>query len=161
MSQIAGVVEIDGVPAHVQSWTVAKIAGFVPAVLKRWRREYGPLPARFTMVMAPQVEINAVGGLPDRVRELTDARLRCRHFTGCHRPYFVVLLFGDDADARRAEIQAHLAWSEGYAVELRPEAVHLEFVDATEDVEGAPEPATPPPRLQDLIDSGALVKILE
>jgi hypothetical protein len=160
MSQIPAVVEVQGVPPHVQSWTVAKIAGFVPAVLKRWKREYGDLPTRFSIVMSPQVEINAGGGLPDRVRELTDARLRCRHFTGCHRPYFVVLLFGADADARRAEIQAQLAWSEGYSVELKPESVCLAFADATEDLEDAPEPTATRPRLQDLIDSGALVKIL-
>ena len=34
-------VEISEVPVHVESWTVAKIPGFVAAVLNRWEREHG------------------------------------------------------------------------------------------------------------------------
>ena len=58
--------EIEGVPPYVASWSAAAIPGFVPAVLDRWQRNYGKLPARFIMVLCPKVEVNAIGGLPDR-----------------------------------------------------------------------------------------------
>ena len=58
------------------------------------------------------------GGLPDRVRELTNPRLRFLHFTGCNKPYVVLLYSGEDAEAWRAEVQQLLAWSEGYHAEL-------------------------------------------
>lgn len=161
MNSIAENLEVLGVPLHVESWTVAKIPGFVPAVLKRWQRAHGLLPKRFFMVLCPQVEVNAIGGLPAKVYELTDPRLRCRHFTGCHKPYFVVFLTGQDADQRRAEIQAQLSWSEGYEVELTPESVRLKFAEATEDVTDDEEKVTPKRTVQQLLQTGELVSILE
>ena len=111
--------------------------------------------------MCPQVEINAMGGLPAKAYELTDPRLRCRHFTGCHKPYFVVILTGDDADRRREEIQRLLSWSEGYEVELTAQAIHLKFADATEDL-GTKDDGTPTQRtLQQLLQTGELISILE
>ena len=154
--------EIVGVPSYVESWSVAKIPGFVIAVLKRWRREFGELPAHFYVVMCPQVEINARGGLAAEVYELTDPKLRCRHFTGCHKPYSVIIFGGEDADQRRAGVQALLPWSEGYEVDLLGNAVRLRFVEATEDME-EPVAASPKPQrtLQQLLESGELVTILE
>jgi hypothetical protein len=139
---------------------VARIPGFVPAVLRRWQRAHGPLPTRFVMVMCPQVEINAMGGLPPEVIELTDPRLRCRHFTGCHRPYFVMLFVGADAEARRRRIQGLLSWSEGYGVEIDRQSIKLEFAGAAEEVENRPENTARVRTLQDLLATGELVSIL-
>ncbi len=154
-------VEIRDVPVYVESWTVAKIPGFVAAVLNRWQREHGELPARFHMAMCPQVEINAMGGLPSRVRELTDPRLTCRHFTGCHKPYLVVIFVGDDADSRRQQAQELLSWSEGYAVEKTESAVQLTFASCTEEVDHDQDPRRNARRLQELLESGELIRILE
>jgi hypothetical protein len=153
-------VELEEVPQNVASWNVAKIPGFVGAVLGRWQRGHDPLPERFFMIMCPQVEVNARGGLPPKVVELTDPRLRCRHFTGCQRPYFVVLLTGEEADQKRARVQALLPWSEGYSVTLLEDAVRLRFVAATEEVEDEPNAPRFRGRLQELLASGELVSIL-
>lgn len=154
-------IDLVDVPPHVASWCVAKIPGFVLAVLGRWQRNHGELPERFTLVMCPQVEINALGGLPREVTELTDPRLRCRHFTGCNRPYFSVLFLGDQAEDWRARIQAFLPWSEGYAVELTEDAVRLCLRGATEDVaERDAREGRSRSRLRELLASGELVSIL-
>jgi hypothetical protein len=144
----------------VASWSVAGVEGFVLAVLKRWQRHHGALPREFSLVMCPQVELNAMGGLPDRVTELTDPRLRCRYFTGCHRPYFVVIFDGDDAETRRAEVQEVLSWSEGYRVQIEAECVVLHFMDATEDFHDEAPQTHRPRTLQDLLASGDLIRIL-
>ncbi len=154
-------VEVREVPVYAESWTVARIPGFVAAVLNRWQREHGELPARFHMAMCPQVEVNAMGGLPSRVHELTDPRLTCRHFTGCHKPYLVVIFVGDDADSRRQQAQELLSWSEGYAVEKTESAVQLTFAGCTEEVERDEDPRPSSRRLQELLESGELIRILE
>jgi hypothetical protein len=124
--------EISGQPAYVESWSVAAIPNFVATALERWQRNFGRLPSQFLLVVCPQVEVNAAGGLPGRVRELTDPRVRLLHFTSCHKPYLVILLLGDDAEPRRGEIQKLLAWSEGYEVEIDTERTRLLFLEATE-----------------------------
>ena len=161
MAPTSDTVEICGVPDHVESWTVAKIPGFVAAVLTRWEREHGVLPARFHMVLCPQVEVNAMGGLPLTVHELTDPRLTCRHFTGCHKPYLVVIFVGDDADSRRQQVQDLLSWSEGYAVDKTDSSVRLQFAGYTEEMEYADSPRPSARRLQELLETGELIKILE
>lgn len=133
MKTVSKAVEIQGIPPYVKSWSVAGIPRFVPAVLDRWRRSRGGLPRRFVMVLCPQVEINAIGGLPDRVRELTRPQWRLQHFTGCHKPYLVLLHAGADAEAWRGEVQGMLAWSEGYRVEITRETARLQFIDAVEE----------------------------
>lgn len=125
--------EILGQPAYVSSWSVAGIPGFIPAALERWQRNHGRLPDRFILVACPQVEVNALGGLPARVRELTSPRLRFQHFTGCHKPYLVILLVGEEASARREKVQELLAWSEGYQVERQDSTTRLHFIDAVEE----------------------------
>ncbi len=125
--------EIQGVPSYVASWSVASIPGFVPAVLDRWQRNYGELPARFTMVMCPKVEVNAVGGLPAGVVQRTNPRLRMQHFTGCHKPYLVLFHAGEDAEEWRRAVQGLLAWSEGYAAESVDGVTRLRFVAAVEE----------------------------
>jgi hypothetical protein len=131
--------EITDVPPYIRSWSAVGLPGFVIKALDRWQRNYGVLPSQFRLVACPQVEVNAVGGLPDRVRELTDSRVRLLHFTGCHKPYLIILLFGDDAEERRAEIQQWLAWSEGYRVELKGGTIRLQFIDAIEEIDSDEE----------------------
>ena len=135
MSMASDPLEIHGVPAYVASWSAARIRGFVPAVLERWRRSSGDLPARFAMVICPLVEVSARGGLPARVRELTTARLRFQHFTGCHKPYVVLFQSGGDIEQWRREIQQQLAWSEGYQAETGNGVLRLRFMEATEELE--------------------------
>ena len=127
--------EIIGLPPNVGSWSAIGIPGFVSGALTRWHRDQGRLPSRFVLVACPKVEINAIGGLPFRVRELTNPRHRLQHFTGCHKPYFVIFLEGEDAEARREEIQKRLAWSEGYQVDCTDGALRLRFIDAVEELD--------------------------
>ncbi len=129
--------QITEVPPYIQSWSAVSLPGFILKVLDRWQRNYGHLPSQFRLIACPQVEVNAVGGLPARVRELTDSRVRLLHFTGCHKPYLIILLFGDKADARRTEIQRWLPWSEGYAVEISDGVIRLQFIDAVEEIDDA------------------------
>ena len=125
--------EIVGLPPYISSWSAVGLPGFIMSVLNRWQRNYGELPAKFVLLACPQVEINAMGGLPVRVSELTDCRVRVQQFTGCHRPYLVILLLGDDAEERREAIQPLLPWSEGYHVALSENSTQLHFVAAVED----------------------------
>jgi hypothetical protein len=127
--------EILNQPPYVSSWSVAGIHGFIPAVLNRYQRNYGNLSSQFSLIACPQVEINAMGGLPASVRKHTDARNRIRHFTGCNKPYLVILLPGEDAENRREQIQKSLSWSEGYEVKLMNGTTQLRFVGATEELD--------------------------
>lgn len=125
--------EIIGQPPYVGAWSAAGLPGFIIKVLNRWQRNFGKLPPRFLLVVCPQVEINAIGGLPLHVRDLTDSRVRMMHFTGCHKPYQIFLLFGESAETRRIEIQKRLAWSEGYQVEFEDGLARLQFIEAVEE----------------------------
>ena len=159
MDRIPDTVDIAGLPPHVASWCVAKVPGFVPAILKRWLRAHPDLPEQFELVMCPVAEINAYGGIPARVHELVDPRLTCRHFTGCSRPYYALLFTGADADSRRAETQALLPWSEAYAVTVGAERVDLELISATEDIAELAR-RDPARRLADLLEDMDLLKIM-
>ncbi len=128
--------EIIGLPPNVGSWSAVGIPGFVSGALNRWERDQGRVPSRFLLVACPKVEINANGGLPSRVRELTNPRQRLQHFTGCHKPYLVIFLEGEDADTRRDEIQKWLSWSEGYEVHYTDGAPRLRFIEAIEERDG-------------------------
>lgn len=159
MERVPDTLDINGLPPHVASWCVAKVPGFVPAILQRWLRAHPDLPERFQLVMCPVAEINAYGGIPARVHELTDPRLTCRHFTGCSRPYYALLFTGADADARRAEIQRLLPWSEAYAVSVGADRVCLDLLDATEEIAEL-ERRDPASRLTSLLESMDLLKIM-
>lgn len=135
MEPITERLEIEGIPPYIESWSAATLPGFIPSALNRWQYNYGALPARFVLVVCPQVEIDAMGGLPNRVRELTNPRLRLTHFTGCHKPYVVLLYAGDDAEEWRVEIQRLLSWSEGYQAKLVAGIARLKFIEATEERE--------------------------
>lgn len=153
--------ELIGVPAHVQSWTVGKIPGFVPAILSRWQGAHGDIPDRFFLTMCPLAEINARGGVPARVVELTDPKLTCRHFTGCSKPYFAVIFAGESAATRQREVQELLPWSESYETEITPTRIRLTFIGATEELEEDDSEKTPGRRLRGLLESGELIRILE
>ncbi len=127
--------QIEGMPPYVKSWSAASIPGFILSVLERWRRNGGELPIRFVMVVCPQVEINAMGGLPRQVKELTNPRLRFLHFTGCSKPYLVLVYSGDGADEWRAQVQRFLSWSEGYQAKLVAGMAHLKFIEAVEELD--------------------------
>ncbi|MCU0935638.1 MAG: hypothetical protein MUF66_06095 [Gammaproteobacteria bacterium] len=161
MSVEQSAVEVRDQPAHVAAWSVARISGFVAGILSRWEREHGTLPAEFSLVLCPQAEVSAMGGLPAEVHELTDPRLRCRHFTGCHRPYVALLFHGTDAESRRAAVQALLPWSEGYQVVVVDGRVTLWFRDANEALEDAAPSPGGARSLRSLVESGELVRILE
>lgn len=133
MTAISNQVEIFFQPAYIESWSVAKIPGFIFGALNRWQRNYGDLPRHFTLLACPRVEINALGGLPSRVIELTNPRLRIQHFTGCNKPYLIILISGEEVELQREEIQEMLPWSETYHVDLLAEMIRLQFIDANED----------------------------
>ena len=76
-----------------------------------------------------------MGGLPERVRMLTNARQRIQHFTGCHKPYLVLINHDEDTEAWREEVQGQLPWSEAYHTEIAHDMIRLEFIDAIEDLE--------------------------
>lgn len=133
MTATAGQLEIIGLPPYIGSWSAVGLPGFVHTLFSRWQRNFGKLPAQFILVACPQVEINTIGGLPTRVTELTDSRVRVQQFTGCHKPYLAILLLGDDAELRREEIQPLLPWSEGYRVDHNSETTRLRFIEAIED----------------------------
>ena len=133
MNSVSNQLEISGLPPYIGSWSVVGLPGFACSVLNRWQRNHGTLPSQFVLVACPLVEVNAIGGLPSRVKELTDARVRLQHFTGCHKPYLVILLLGEDAENRRQEIQNLLSWSEGYQVESSNGQTRLQFIDAIEE----------------------------
>lgn len=153
--------DITDVPPHVQAWSAARIPGFVPAVLKRWQREHGALPKQFHLTLCPQAEVNARGGLPAQVHELTNPRLTCRHFTGCHKPYVIILHLNDDAADHQRAVLAELAWSEGYQVEVTPTRLCMQFVGCTEDLGDDPSANAGRTRLQELLENGDLIRILE
>jgi hypothetical protein len=160
MTEIPERVTIEGLPDHVEAWSAAAIPGLVPAVLRRWRREYGPLPEPLFITLCPQVEINAGGGLPAVAVELSDARLRCLQFTGCHKPYFVMLFTGTDAAEDQLRAGQALAWSESYRVHRHAQRLGLEFRDATEALDDEPETAAPARTVASLLESGELLEIL-
>lgn len=159
MQHIPDTLAIAGLPPHVASWCVAKIPGFVPAILRRWLRAQTQLPESFCLVMCPVAEVNAHGGIPARVHELTDPRLTCRHFTGCSRPYYAMIFSGVDADSRRAQVQSVLPWSESYSVRIDAHCVHMDLIEAVEDIEGLPRRAAAVP-LATWMEDGGLLKIL-
>ena len=127
--------EISNLPAYVRSWSVVNLPGFVTTLVENWQRNYGELPETFSLVACPQAEVNANGGLPSQVIELTDPRARIKQFTSCHRLYLVILLMGERAEERRKEIQQHLSWSEGYDVMLDDGLPQLRFLEAVEESE--------------------------
>jgi hypothetical protein len=151
-------IEAFEVQGDTPAWTVTHVSKFVVGALGRAEREGGPLPERFHLTLCPFGERNAAGGIPGPVHATLDPRFRLVHFTGCGRPYLVVLYIGADAAARQADAIAHLPWSEHYAVEAREGTAHLEFLAATEQPAADAPPWTGPRTLRELERSGELAR---
>jgi hypothetical protein len=138
-------------------WTVTTVDKFIVGALNRVAALGGELPPRFQLSLCPWGERNALGGTPAPVQEIMDPRLRLVHFTGCGRPYLVLVLTGEDAPARQRIAMRHLPWSEHFAVGHDRGQAALTYLDATEDLWD--EDASGPGRrrtLQDLLRQGEL-----
>jgi hypothetical protein len=133
MTTTQGQLEITDLPAYVQSWSVVNLPGFITKLLASWQRNYGALPDTFSLIACPQAEINANGGLPSPVIALTDARVRIKQFTSCHRLYLVILIMGEQVAIRRQQIQQYLSWSEAYDVVRDDGVLRLRFIEAVEE----------------------------
>ena len=91
------------------------------------------------------------------VQAVIDPRLRIVHFTGCSRPYLVVLFVGKEAARDQQVIMRHLPWSEHYDVEVDGEGtVLLRFLGCTEEPEEENAGEQPTRNLHELFRSGAL-----
>lgn len=161
MLQIPENVEVSGLPPYIAFWSITRVDRFIPAILGRWHREHSGLRSGFFLLLCPRVEVNALGGLPGDVLDLTDPRQRLTHFTGCQRPYMALMLAGEDADQRRARIHELLPWSESYWVEIDEASIRLSFIDATEELVDQPgERMQSPRRFHDLCSSGEITGLL-
>ena len=135
-------------------WSVIGVDKFVTGALGRIEGGGGTLPAHFRMSCCPWGERNALGGTPEPVREIMDPRLRLVHFTGCGRPYLVVLFIGDDAAQRQQIAMQHLPWSEHFDVRINGGEAALSYLESTEDLWGDDEPDTR--TLRELLQQGEL-----
>lgn len=138
-------------------WSVTVVDKFVVSSLQRAQREGGALPHQFRMTMCPWGERNAMGDARNTVQSVTDPRLRIVHFTGCSRPYLVVLFVGEDASRDQEVMMRCMPWSEHYEVELDGAGrIALRYVGCTEEPEEENTDDSQTQRLQELFRSGAL-----
>lgn len=129
--------EIIGTPPP---WSVTLVDKFVTGALGRIVDQGGRLPTEFRISFFPWGEHNAMGGTPEAVREIMDPRLRLVHFTGCGRPYLVVVFIGDKAAGDQEIARCQLPWSEHYRAQDGGDQLTLEFIGETEELENAVEP---------------------
>jgi hypothetical protein len=138
-------------------WSVTAVDKFVVSSLQRAQREGGALPQQFRMTMCPWGERNAMGETRGVVQAVIDPRLRIVHFTGCSRPYLVVLFVGKEAARYQEVMMRCLPWSEHYDVELDGQGtISLRFVGCTEEPEEENAGKQQTRNLQELFRSGAL-----
>ena len=97
-------------------------------------REGGALPKQFWFTACPWGERNALGGTPEPVQEIIDPRFRIVHFTGCGRPYLVILFLGTDAAMRQQTAMVHLPWSKHFVVTCNEGEAILKYLGCTEDI---------------------------
>ena len=135
MNSTTEMLEILDLPPYVRSWSVVSLPGYIAAVLGRYERNHGSLPTQFSLIACPQAEVNGLGGLPDRVRELTDSRTRIQHFTSCNKLYLVIILLGEEKASELKEIQSLLSWTEAYEATVSDQGTQLRFVNASEEIE--------------------------
>jgi len=143
---------VEGTPPP---WSVTKVNNFVVGALARMRHEGGDLPEHFLLSFCPWGERNAIGGTPEQLREVMDPRFRLVHFTGCSRPYWVILFIGEAAAARQQLAMRHLPWSEHFTVVCRDSGAILEYLGCTEEVSVDYE--SDPHTLRELLSQGRLV----
>lgn len=153
MSELARFVIVGSPPP----WSVTAVDKFVVSSLQRAQREGGALPRQFRMSMCPWGERNAMGEAWGMAQAVIDPRFRIVHFTGCSRPYLVVLFVGEDAARDQDVMKRYMPWSEHYEVELAGKGtIALRFVGCTEEPEEENAGEQQTRNLQELFRSGAL-----
>jgi len=152
MHQFTGY-EVSGSPPP---WSVTGVDKFMVSVIERAEREGGDLPESFFVSLCPWGERNAVGRGAVELRDVMDPRFRLVHFTGCGRPYLVVVLTGDDAAKRQQIAMKYLPWSEHYRARLRGGVIELVFVAEVEEPEIDSSDQWGERRLVQLFQSGEL-----
>ena len=65
MDTLSDKVDIQGLPPYVESWAVAKVAGFVPAILKRWLRSHPDLPTQLQFTESVNYGRSRQRSIPD------------------------------------------------------------------------------------------------
>lgn len=136
-------------------WTVTGVDKFITGSLARVERAGGDIPETFYLSICPWGERNALGGTPEKVQDIIDPRLRLVHFTGCGRPYLVILFMGAEAAERQQVAMQHLPWSEHFLCLREGSHLSVQFQDAIEDLWG--EEDDPDPRtLRELLHLGEL-----
>ncbi|MCB1875204.1 MAG: hypothetical protein KDH88_04440 [Chromatiales bacterium] len=145
--------EIVGTPPP---WSVTLVDKFVVGALERVVDQGGELPERFRISFFPWGEHNAMGGTPEEVREVMDPRLRLVHFTGCGRPYLVVIFIGEKAENDQAVARCQLPWSEHFLGMREGGKLTLEFLGETEELETATEPEVAARTLRSLFHQDGL-----
>lgn len=139
-------------------WSVTAVDKFIVSSLQRAQREGGALPQLFRLSMCPWGERNAIGEGREQVQAVINPRFRIVHFTGCSRPYLVVLFLGEDAARDQEVLMRCMPWSEHYEVELDGKGtIFLHFVGCTEDPEEDDAGEQETRNLQELFRSGALI----
>jgi hypothetical protein len=73
----------------------------------------------------------------------------------------VVIFSGEDAQTCQQEVQKQLPWSESYEAQITASVLRLTFSGASEDLEEDGSGGKPRRTLQELLDRGDLVSILE
>jgi hypothetical protein len=144
------------VTGDLPPWTVTSVSKFVVGALARVEGATGPLPARFFLSVCPWGERNAMGGTPPQVLEVVDPRMRLVHFTGCGRPYLIVLFTGANAAERQQRAIETLPWSEHFEVANEQGAAALTLIACTEDVANGVDDWSPQRTLQGLLETGEL-----
>lgn len=138
-------------------WSVTAVDKFVVSSLQRAQREGGALPQQFHMSMCPWGERNAMGEAWSTAQTVIDPRFRIVHFTGCSRPYLVVLFVGEDAPQHQQVIMRYTPWSEHYEVELDVNGtILLRYLGCTEEPEEEYTGEQQSRHLHELFRSGAL-----
>ncbi len=152
MHQVASY-KVNGAPPP---WSVTGVDKFVVGVIERAEREGGALPDSFFLSLCPWGERNVVDSGADELRDVMDPRFRLVHFTGCGRPYLVVVLTGEDAAKRQQIAMKYLPWSEHYRVCISGSVIELEFVAEVEEPEVDSGEQVGERRLVQLFESGEL-----
>ena len=144
------------VSGSLPPWSVTGVDKFIVSVIERAEREGGALPEEFFLSLCPWGERNAVSGGAVELRDVMDPRFRLVHFTGCGKPYLVVVLTGDDAANRQQIAMKYLPWSEHYRACLRGGIIEMVFVAEVEQPEIDSSEELEERRLVQLFQAGEL-----
>jgi hypothetical protein len=138
----------------VPPWSVTSVHNFVVGALNRAQRDAWALPGQFRLSICPWGERNILGGTPTQVQEVINPRLRLVHFTGCGRPYLLILFVGEDAAAHQQIAMQYLPWSEHFSVTCHDNEAALDYHGSTEEINDASSGDVR--TLRELLGQGAL-----